>query len=95
MYAYALTEDPRDGARYGIGDELPDDLPGLEAIVADGWAGEDPPPASDPAASPTVLVLEPDTVEGLTKRTRDELEAKGILPRHLTAGDAGEGADHR
>lgn len=93
MYANAKIEDPRDGTIYNIGDELPDDLPGLDELAAHDSALEQPPAIEGPPGPQVVAVITDGQADGLTKSTREELERKGLLTRHVTAGDAGEGGD--
>lgn len=47
LYAHAVVEDPRDGAKYERGDVVPDDLPGIDELTEHGSVSSDPYAESD------------------------------------------------
>lgn len=76
MYAHVLMEDPRDGAKYHRGDEVPADLPGLDELLEAG----------------SVSDSEYGDAERAAERVQpDEIEIDGVVYRRSSDGaEAGE-----
>jgi hypothetical protein len=85
-YAHAVIVDPRTDFRYERGDEVPDDLPGLEALLDFGSVKNEP---YEPEAVRPPMVLSAEQVDGLSPQARQELEKYGLVvaDNHVNSGD--------
>jgi hypothetical protein len=90
LYAHAVIVDPRTDFRYERGQEVPDDLPGLDELQQFGSVKDEPYVA--PRDGDDAIVLSEAQVQHLSPGAQHELQELGLTVRHNGA-DGGTSAE--